>query len=101
MATTIQFLPRAGRMVSRQPYLELHLCRKHHRQLRFASDSPISRRKPSVSDPKKPPSIKIPLEKQSRTVWAPRLRISVGVVFVGALIYSMVRLTLTAPKTLH
>ncbi|MCJ1307212.1 Coproporphyrinogen-III oxidase [Agyrium rufum] len=64
-------------------------------QLRFAS---VSRRPAPSPSPNATPNAKIPPEETARnTVWAPKLRLSVGLVFVSTLIYSM----LTSPSTPH
>lgn len=42
-----------------------------------------------MTDYKKPPN---PSGDQNKYVWAPKTRLAVGVVFIGALVYSMVPL---------
>jgi hypothetical protein len=41
----------------------------------------------AFADRRKPPN---PLGEGSRTVWAPKTRLALGVVFIGAMVYSMV-----------
>jgi hypothetical protein len=85
MASTKQlriFIPRISQVIPRKP----HFTSSQLQQIRHAS----VRRRSAAEKSKQAPYTPKPPKQEPSKVFAPKTRIVVGIIFIGAMIYSMV-----------